>query len=237
MAVSLAVAGCGDQSSGGGGGRTTYGGDREAEQAAGSAWAAGITPEWMSEQMGLTVPATAQSPKAAYEITSRFDTGLLTFTLTRSEAETYLKENPPEGKWLEPTAAATDVESHDFAHFGLSEPETFKDGVRYSYVCPSPVPPRPPGPLPARPRTRSARPTRTTCPMSAASACTHTSTPRTAPASTSEPTTNPGSAPSRWLHRRHRTERSPTGPPVSRAAASAQDSVPRLRRSRSTSGS
>ncbi|MGW5420207.1 hypothetical protein [Streptomyces sp. NPDC003943] len=91
----------------------------------------------MSKQMGLTVPVTAQSPKAAYEITSRFDTGLLTFTLSRSEAETYLKENPPKGKWLEPTAAATDVEPHDFAHFGLPEPETLKDGVRYGYVCPS----------------------------------------------------------------------------------------------------
>ncbi|SCF59795.1 hypothetical protein [Streptomyces sp. Ncost-T10-10d] len=137
MAVSLGVAGCGDQDNGGGGGRTTHGADREAEQAAGSTWAAGITPEWMSERMGLTVPATANSPEAAYEITSRFDTGLLTFTLTRSEAETYLKENPPKGKWLEPTAAATDVKPHDFAHFGLPEPETFKDGVRYGYVCPS----------------------------------------------------------------------------------------------------
>ncbi|WP_406401103.1 hypothetical protein [Streptomyces uncialis] len=133
LAGSLAAAGCGDQDNGG---RGTRGADREAEQPSGSTWAAGITPEWMSKQMGLTVPTAAKSAEAAYEITSRFDTGLLTFTLTSSEAERYLKENPPKGKWLRPTAAATDAEPHDFAHFGLPEPETVKDGVRYGYVCP-----------------------------------------------------------------------------------------------------
>ncbi|MDI9889433.1 hypothetical protein QMZ92_35295 [Streptomyces sp. HNM0645] len=137
IAVALGVAGCGDQDDDGEGGRATPGADRVAEQAADSTWAPGITPEWMSKRMGLTVPTTAKSAEAAYEITSRFDTGLLTFTLTRSEAEVYLKENPPKGKWLEPTAAATDIAPHDFAHFGLPEPETFKDGVRYGYVCPS----------------------------------------------------------------------------------------------------
>ncbi|MEE1766343.1 hypothetical protein [Streptomyces sp. SP18BB07] len=111
-------------------------GDRVAEQAADARWAEGISPEWMSEQMGLDVPVTARSPQAAYEVTSRFDTGLLTFTLTRSEAETYLEEHPPEGKWLEPSSAQADVTPHDFAHLGLPEPETFKDGIRYGYVCP-----------------------------------------------------------------------------------------------------
>ncbi|MFD6322234.1 hypothetical protein ACFWOL_04985 [Streptomyces sp. NPDC058442] len=111
-------------------------GDRVTEQAAGMRWAEGITPEWMSEQMGLDIPATARSPQAAYEATSRFDTGLLTFTLTRSEAEAYLEEHPPEGRWLEPTSAQTDVTPHYFAHFGLPEPETFEDGMRYGYVCP-----------------------------------------------------------------------------------------------------
>ncbi|MFG3348106.1 hypothetical protein ACGF1Z_23985 [Streptomyces sp. NPDC048018] len=135
-AVALGVAGCGDPGgSGAGGGRTTTGGTHAPGRTTDSTWAEGITPEWMSRQMGLPVPATAQSPKAAYEITSRFDTGLLTFTLTRSEAETYLKANPPKGRWLEPTAP-TEVKPHDFAHFGLPEPETLRDGVRYGYVCP-----------------------------------------------------------------------------------------------------
>ncbi|MEU9669550.1 hypothetical protein AB0E25_29010 [Streptomyces bobili] len=111
-------------------------GDRVAEQAADARWAEGISPEWMSKQMGLDVPVTAQSPQAAYEVTSRFDTGLLTFTLTRSEAATYLEEHPPEGKWLEPSSAQADITPHDFAHLGLPEPETFKDGMRYGYVCP-----------------------------------------------------------------------------------------------------
>ncbi|MEV7792113.1 hypothetical protein [Streptomyces sp. NPDC087512] len=111
-------------------------GDRLEKGAADTRWAEGITPEWMSERMGLDIPATAQSPQAAYEVTSRFDTGLLTFTLTRSEAEAYLEAHPPEGMWLEPTSAQADVTPHDFAHFGLPEPETFTDGMRYGYVCP-----------------------------------------------------------------------------------------------------
>ncbi|WP_261400911.1 hypothetical protein [Streptomyces salinarius] len=89
----------------------------------------------MSEQMGIDIPATAQTPRAAYEVTSRFDTGLLTFTLSRTEAQAYLKRNPPTGRWLEPTAQ-TDVAAHDFAHLGLPEPEKFTTGMRYGYVCP-----------------------------------------------------------------------------------------------------
>lgn len=61
---------------------TDGGGDRLAEQAADARWVEGITPAWMSEQMGLDLPVTAHSPRAAYEVTPRFDTGLLTFTLT-----------------------------------------------------------------------------------------------------------------------------------------------------------
>ncbi|WP_086793517.1 hypothetical protein [Streptomyces thermovulgaris] len=110
--------------------------DRAVEQAAEARWAEGVTPEWMSEQMGLDLPDTAQSPQAAYQVTSRFDTGLLTFTLTRSEAKSYLKEHPPEGTWLEPSSAQTDITPHDFAYLGLPEPETLKDGMRYGYVCP-----------------------------------------------------------------------------------------------------
>jgi hypothetical protein len=111
-------------------------GDRVTEQAADVRWAEGITPKWMSERMGLGIPATARSPQAAYEVTSRFDTGLLSFTLTRSEADSYLAEHPPDGKWLEPTSVQADVTSHDFAHLGLPEPETFEDGMRYGDVCP-----------------------------------------------------------------------------------------------------
>ncbi|MFI9343072.1 hypothetical protein ACIG0D_17625 [Streptomyces sp. NPDC052773] len=138
-AAALPMAGCGsggkaDDADGTRGGDTTS--QRPADD---STWAEGITPEWMSEQMGLDIPPTARSAEAAYEITSQFDTGLLTFTLTRSEAEKYLAENPPQGKWLEPTAAAGPT-PHDFAHLGLPEPESFKEGMRYGDVCPGYTP-------------------------------------------------------------------------------------------------
>ncbi|MYV45611.1 hypothetical protein [Streptomyces sp. SID2888] len=113
--------------------------DRAAERETDTRWAEGITPEWMGERMGLDVPATARSAQAAYEVTSRFDTGLLTFTLTRSEAEAYLEKHPPSGRWLTPTAAQSDTPPSDFSHFGLPEPETFKNGMRYGDVCPGTV--------------------------------------------------------------------------------------------------
>ncbi|MGW1148571.1 hypothetical protein ACWD6I_26850 [Streptomyces sp. NPDC002454] len=101
-----------------------------------STWAPGITPEWMSKEMGLPLPPTARSPKAAYETTIQFDTGVLTFTLTRSEAETYLKENPPKGEWSEPNET-TNAALDDFTRLGVPEPGTLTDGVREGHVCPS----------------------------------------------------------------------------------------------------
>ncbi|MGV9319471.1 hypothetical protein [Streptomyces sp. NPDC003660] len=106
------------------------------KQATDAHWAKGITPEWMSAHMGLQLPASAHSPKAAYETTSRFDTGLLTFTLTRAEAETFLAKHPPDGKWLTLAPSQPDKSPHDFAHLGLAEPETLTTGMRHGDVCP-----------------------------------------------------------------------------------------------------
>ncbi|MFG3198345.1 hypothetical protein ACGFYT_19630 [Streptomyces sp. NPDC048208] len=90
--------------------------DRPLKQAADAHWAEGVTPEWMSAHMGLDLPRSARSPQAAYEATSRFDTGLLTFTLTRAEAEEYLTRYRPEGKRLMPTPSQQAKAPHDFAH-------------------------------------------------------------------------------------------------------------------------
>ncbi|WP_208754104.1 hypothetical protein [Streptomyces bauhiniae] len=99
-------------------------------------WTKGITPEWMSTHMGLELPASTHSAQAAYETTSRFDTGILTFTLTRSEAEKYLAKYPPDGKWLTPPPSQPAKAPHDFAQLGLPEPETLTTGMRYGDVCP-----------------------------------------------------------------------------------------------------
>ncbi len=112
----------------------TYG--RVKETGPGIGRAEGVTPAWMSGRMGLDIPATAESAQAAYEGTARFDTGLLTFTLTHAEAEAYLSEHPPQGKWLEPTEAWTGAPADDFTHLGLPEPETFRKDIRYGNVCP-----------------------------------------------------------------------------------------------------
>lgn len=117
--------------------RDGNGGDRPSEEAADARWVEGITPQWMSEHMDMEIPSTAQGAQAAYQTTLRVDTGLLTFTLTRAEAEKYLKENPPDHGWLKPIAGETNVVgARNFAHLGLPEPETFLEGMRYDSVCP-----------------------------------------------------------------------------------------------------
>ncbi|MFD8676340.1 hypothetical protein ACFV1A_25070 [Streptomyces seoulensis] len=110
--------------------------DAPENQAADAHWAEGITPQWMSTHMGLELPKTAGSPQAAYETTSRFDTGLLTFTLTRAQAEKFLAKYPPDGKWLTPSPSQPSKLPHDFAHLGLPESETLTTGMRYGDVCP-----------------------------------------------------------------------------------------------------
>ncbi|WP_229896008.1 hypothetical protein [Streptomyces cinerochromogenes] len=102
----------------------------------------------MSGHMGVDIPAGARDARAGYQVTSRFDTGVLTFTLTRSQTRTFLAAYPPRGELLEPTAAATDVRTHDFRHLGVPEPESFKKGMRYGSVCPGTDPEPTAGPDP-----------------------------------------------------------------------------------------
>ncbi|WP_344633602.1 hypothetical protein [Streptomyces glaucosporus] len=96
-------------------------------------WADGATPEWMSEVIGVEIPASATDRRAGYKIGSRLDTGLLAFTLPSNEAEKYLVAlNPggavtvenlrPQPKDYKPAAA--------FAHLGLPEPETIREARR-----------------------------------------------------------------------------------------------------------
>ncbi|MEU7020271.1 hypothetical protein ABZ990_06385 [Streptomyces sp. NPDC046203] len=100
-------------------------------------WAEGITPAWMSAHMGFEIPATARDAKAAYQVTSRVDTGLLTFTLTRAEAEAYLKKHPTSGKWLTPEPGDVGSPERDFTHLGVPQPESLKQDLRYGGLCPS----------------------------------------------------------------------------------------------------
>ncbi|MFG3046948.1 hypothetical protein ACGFZR_18705 [Streptomyces sp. NPDC048241] len=111
--------------------------DRPLKQAADAHWAEGITPEWMSAHMGLDLPASGRSADAAYETTSRFDTGLLTFTLPRADARRYLARHPPEGRWLPPAPSQPAPPAHDFTHLNLPEPETLRTETHHGDVCPT----------------------------------------------------------------------------------------------------
>ncbi|MEU3522814.1 hypothetical protein AB0E62_02915 [Streptomyces sp. NPDC038707] len=140
----LTATGCSAPDSG-----TGPAGDRAAGRTADDRWVEGVTPGWMSGHMGVDIPAAAQDARAGYQVTPRFDTGVLTFTLTRSRARAFPAACAPAGELLEPTAAVTDVRTHDFGHLGVPEPETFKKGMRYGSLCPGadPGPTASPDPL------------------------------------------------------------------------------------------
>ncbi len=111
----------------------------QAEQDKKCCWKSGATPHWMSETMGLRIPAAASDRRAGYKTSSRYDIGVLSFTLPSREADTYLSRLVPEDqemianlhpepKGYEPMAP--------FAHLGLPEPETLVKGARQIGFCP-----------------------------------------------------------------------------------------------------
>lgn len=101
-------------------------------------WAGGITPGWMSEQVGLKVPGQATDRRAGYKITSRFDTGLLVFTLPRAEADAYLEPLHPEGSEWIPNGSLPGSKGRpgEFEHLGLPEPESIVKGMLIGGFCP-----------------------------------------------------------------------------------------------------
>lgn len=112
--------------------------DRRGTEAA-CCWKGGATPEWMSGQLGVRIPAGASQRRAGYKTGSRYDVGLLSFALPREEADAFLarlvpddqdmiKNYHPEAKGYAPSAG--------FGHLGLPEPETLAKGLRKINFCP-----------------------------------------------------------------------------------------------------
>ncbi|MFF3458958.1 hypothetical protein ACFYXH_32505 [Streptomyces sp. NPDC002730] len=102
-------------------------------------WESRATPAWMSEEIGIRIPKTASDRRAGYKTGSRYDTGLLAFTLPSQEADAYtsrlirkgtkmIRNFHPEKKDYRPAAA--------FAHLELPEPEIFVEGLRQVSLCP-----------------------------------------------------------------------------------------------------
>ncbi|MGY0058416.1 hypothetical protein ACWY4P_17990 [Streptomyces sp. LZ34] len=111
----------------------------QADQDKKCCWKSGATPAWMSETMGIRIPAAASDRRAGYKTSSRYDIGVLSFTLPRREADAYLSQLVPadqemianlhpEQKGYKPMAP--------FAHLGLPEPETLVKGARRVGFCP-----------------------------------------------------------------------------------------------------
>ncbi|WP_328940285.1 hypothetical protein OG259_00255 [Streptomyces sp. NBC_00250] len=105
-------------------------------------WSSGVTPAWMSEQIGIRVPAEASDRRAGYKTGERYDVGLLAFTLPTKDADAYLLPLRPEGTEMIPNLHPQQKgykATAGFSHLGLVEPETLVQGLREGGFCPGDV--------------------------------------------------------------------------------------------------
>ncbi|MFF4421472.1 hypothetical protein ACFY04_11905 [Streptomyces sp. NPDC001549] len=101
-------------------------------------WEENATPEWMAGVMGFQVPQAATDRRAGFKTSSQYDVGLLSFTVTTAEADSFLQPLVPPGKKMLPNLdpkAPGYTRSDGFTHLGLPEPETFTEGMRHRSVC------------------------------------------------------------------------------------------------------
>ncbi|MGW8351907.1 hypothetical protein [Streptomyces wedmorensis] len=105
-------------------------------------WEAGATPAWMSDQIGLRIPAKATDRRAGYKVGDRYDTGLLSFTLPTPDAKAYLAPLTPTGARMIPNLEPEPPDyrpAAGFTHLGLPEPETLVTGTLMGGFCPDTV--------------------------------------------------------------------------------------------------
>ncbi|MDK1476458.1 hypothetical protein QNO07_24135 [Streptomyces sp. 549] len=102
-------------------------------------WEKGVTPAGLSERIGIRIPEKATDPKAGVKSNSRYDTGILAFTLPEDTANDYLARMVPEGtKMVANIAPKHDAYKGDapFTHLGLTEPETISSNLVRTALCP-----------------------------------------------------------------------------------------------------
>ncbi|WP_307712708.1 hypothetical protein [Streptomyces sp. V4I23] len=112
---------------------------KQAEKESACCWRHGVTPDWMSEEIGIRIPKRASDLRAGYKTGSRYDTGLLVFTLPTRDADEYTSRLIREGTRMIRNfhPETQDYRSADgFAHLRLQEPETLVEGLRKISICP-----------------------------------------------------------------------------------------------------
>ncbi|MFI6724722.1 hypothetical protein NRF20_11200 [Streptomyces sp. R-74717] len=102
-------------------------------------WEQSATPVGISERIGIRIPQGAVDRRAAFKSNSRYDTGILAFTLPTDEADGYVGRLIDADTRMAPNVAPKpDAYQGDapFTHLGLPEPETLASNLGRSSVCP-----------------------------------------------------------------------------------------------------
>jgi hypothetical protein len=102
-------------------------------------WEKGVTPAKLSDRIGISIPEGATDRRAAVKSNSRYDTGILAFTLAEDTADGYLARMVPgDTKMIANVAPKPDAYKGDapFTHLGLTEPETITSNLGKTSLCP-----------------------------------------------------------------------------------------------------
>ncbi|MFC0599372.1 hypothetical protein [Streptomyces palmae] len=102
-------------------------------------WRSGTTPEWMSKRMGVRIPSGASDARAGFQAGSRYDIGILSFTLPNPKADAYLTRLVPGDQEMignDHPKEKADPSMGPFSHLGLPDPETLTKGLKKASFCP-----------------------------------------------------------------------------------------------------
>ncbi|MEU7033482.1 hypothetical protein ABZ958_07335 [Streptomyces sp. NPDC046237] len=102
-------------------------------------WEKGVTSAGLSERIGIRIPEGASDSKAAVKTNSRYETGILAFTLPEDAANRYLSRMVPEDtRMIANIAPKHDAYKGDapFTHLELTEPETITSNLGKTALCP-----------------------------------------------------------------------------------------------------
>lgn len=110
--------------------------DAQMKQESECCWKSSATPDWVSKEIGVRIPAGATDRRAGYRIGERWDEAILTFSLSDSEARAYVARLMPEGRQMVPKLNPRKYDLPDsFERLGLTDPEAL-EGVLKSSFCP-----------------------------------------------------------------------------------------------------
>ncbi|MEU5160551.1 hypothetical protein AB0G74_13205 [Streptomyces sp. NPDC020875] len=100
-------------------------------------WQSAITPKWLSSKIVVRIPEGATDLRAGYRVGTRWDEGILAFSLPDAEARKYVARLVPPGHRILDNDAPLDAYTRPdtFDRIGLLDPETIRGSRSLTGGC------------------------------------------------------------------------------------------------------